>query len=73
MSIWSKDINLTIGWNYKWISAIYYYTDDMIYETGNMGNWFPEIAEFSDETKFQYVIVDKKGNYLNDIIYEIIS
>ena len=45
----------------------------MIYETGNMGNWFPEIAEFSDETKFQYVIVDKKGNYLNDIIYEIIS
>ena len=38
----------------------YYYTDDMMYETGNMGNWFPEIAEFSDETKFQYVIVDEK-------------
>ena len=32
----------------------------MIYETGNMGNWFPEIAEFSDETKMQYVIVDEK-------------
>ena len=32
----------------------------MIYETCNMGNWFPEIAEFSDETKFQYVIVDEK-------------
>ena len=39
----------------------YYYTDDMIYETGNMGNWFPEIAEFPDETKFQYVIVDEKA------------
>ena len=32
----------------------------MIYETGNMGNWFPEIAEFSDYTKFQYIIVDEK-------------
>ena len=32
----------------------------MIYETGNMGNWFPEIVEFSDYTKFQYVIVDEK-------------
>ena len=35
----------------------YFYTAEMLYETGCMHNWFPNIAECPDETTFQYAIV----------------
>ena len=35
----------------------YFYTDEMLYETGCMHNWFPDIDERPDETTFQYAII----------------
>ena len=43
----------------------------MIYETGNMGNWFPEIVEFSGETKFQYAIVDDNEKLIGYLGYSV--
>ncbi len=42
----------------------YYYTTDMMYETGCMDNWTPEIEECSDECTFQFAIVDDNTNKL---------
>lgn len=49
----------------------YYYTDDMMYETGSMGNWFPDIIEYPDETKFQYAIVDDSEKLIGYLDYSI--
>ena len=49
----------------------YYYTDDMMYETGSMGNWFPEIVEYPDETKFQYAIVDDNEKLIGYLDYNV--
>lgn len=35
----------------------YFYTNDMLYETGCMDNWIPNIVECPDENTFQYAIV----------------
>lgn len=35
----------------------YFYTNDMLYETGCMENWIPNIADCPDESTFQYAIV----------------
>lgn len=35
----------------------YFYTDDMLYETGCMHNWCPDIAEEPNEKMMQYAIV----------------
>ena len=45
----------------------YFYTDDMIYETGCMNNWCPDISEEPDESNFQYAIVhnEKLIGYLS--------
>ena len=39
----------------------YFYTNDMMYETGCLDNWTPDIADCPDENTFQYAIVDKDG------------
>ena len=41
----------------------YYYTTDMMYETGCLDNWNPNICENPDEQTYQYAIVgnDNKG------------
>ena len=49
----------------------YYYTDDMMYETGSMCNWFPEIIEHPDETKFQYAIVDDNEKLIGYLDYSV--
>lgn len=49
----------------------YYYTDDMMYETGSMGNWFPDIVDFPDETKYQYAIVDDNEKLIGYLDYSI--
>ena len=45
----------------------YYYTDDMMYETGSMDNWTPNIADCPNEGLFQYAIVhnDKLIGFLS--------
>ena len=35
----------------------YFYTDDMMFETGCLDNWCPDIAEEPNETMMQYAIV----------------
>ena len=40
----------------------YFYTDDMMYETGGLGNWLPDIQEEPEYGKFQYAIVDSNEN-----------
>ena len=35
----------------------YFYTNDMLYETGCMENWIPNIVDCPDESTFQYAIV----------------
>jgi hypothetical protein len=49
----------------------YYYTNEMMYETGGLGNWTPSIQEETgnygtDNGRFQYAIVDKK-----EVRYEV--
>lgn len=44
----------------------YYYTTDMLYETGCLSNWCPDISDCPDENTFQYAVVngDKLLGYL---------
>jgi hypothetical protein len=35
----------------------YFYTDDMMYETGSLHNWCPDISDEPDACNFQYAIV----------------
>lgn len=49
----------------------YFYTDDMIYETGCMCNWSPEIEEYPNESQFQYAIVDKNEKLIGYLGYSI--
>ena len=35
----------------------YFYTDEMLYETGCMHNWIPNIVDCPDESTFQFAIV----------------
>ena len=38
----------------------YYYTKDMLYETGCLGNWNPDISECPNASQFQFAIVNGK-------------
>ena len=38
----------------------YYYTTDMLYETGCLGNWSPDISECPNASQFQFAIVNGK-------------
>ena len=49
----------------------YYYTIDMLYETGCMCNWSPEIAECPNESQFQYAIVDKNEKLIGYLGYSV--
>ena len=49
----------------------YYYTTDMMYETGCMCNWSPEIAECPNESQFQYAIVDKNEKLVGYLGYSV--
>lgn len=40
----------------------YYYTDDMMYETGGLCNWRPDIAECPDAETFQFAIVSNDSD-----------
>ena len=49
----------------------YYYTDDMMYETGYLDNWNPEIHENPDACTYQYAIVDSNEKLIGYIAYTI--
>ena len=49
----------------------YYYTDDMMYETGYLDSWSPEISENPDACTYQYAIVDSKNNLKGYLAYTI--
>lgn len=38
----------------------YYYTTDMLYTTGSMCNWSPDISECPNSSQFQFAIVNGK-------------
>lgn len=48
-----------------------YYTDDMMYETGGLGNWIPNILDEPEVGRFQYGIVDDKENLIGYLDYNI--
>lgn len=49
----------------------YFYTTDMLYEMGCMGNWTPNIFDCPDENQFQYAIVDKNKNLIGYLGYSV--
>ena len=49
----------------------YYYTDDMMYETGGLSNWMPNIQEETESGRFQYAIVNSKEDLIGYLDYRI--
>ena len=49
----------------------YFYTDDMMYETGCLDNWTPNIQDNLDERTFQYAIVDNNHKLLSVLMYSV--
>ena len=49
----------------------YYYTTDMLYETGCLSNWNPDIAECPNSSQFQFAIVDKNEKLIGYLEYSI--
>ena len=49
----------------------YYYTDDMMYETGGLNNWTPNIQEETESGRFQYAIVNSKEDLIGYLDYHI--
>ena len=48
-----------------------YYTDDMIYVTGCLENWLPNVADCSDGDRFQYAIVNKDNKAIGYLDYQV--
>ena len=49
----------------------YFYTDDMMFETGSMNNWTPNIIECPDCSQFQYAIVGNNGKLIGYLTYSV--
>ena len=49
----------------------YFYTKDMMYETGCMENWTPIISNCPDASQFQYAIVDKNEKLIGYLGYTV--
>ncbi len=49
----------------------YYYTEDMMYETGGLGNWLPNIQEETEDGNFQFAIVNKEDKLIGYLGYYI--
>lgn len=47
----------------------YFYTEDMMYESGGLGNWLPDIKEEPDEGRYQYAIVDSNKKLIGYLDY----
>ena len=49
----------------------YFYTTDMLYETGGNGNWIPEIVDCPEDWRFQYAIIDKNEKLIGYLEYVV--
>lgn len=49
----------------------YFHTTDMMYATGCIRNWIPEIAECPGDWQFQFAIVDTNKNLIGYLEYSI--
>lgn len=49
----------------------YYYSNDMMYETGNLNNWLPSIQEEPVGGSYQYAIVDKEEKLIGYLDYHV--
>lgn len=49
----------------------YFYSTDMLYETGCLENWVPDIAECPDESNFQYAIVNIEDKLIGLLSYKV--
>ena len=49
----------------------YFYTDDMMFETGCMDNWTPNITECPEGSQFQYAIVDSNEKLIGYLGYAV--
>ena len=49
----------------------HYYTTDMLYETGGIENWIPQIAECPESWQFQYAIVDNNKKLIGYLGYSV--
>ena len=49
----------------------YFYTDDMMFETGCMDNWTPNITECPEGSQFQYAIVDNNEKLIGYLGYAV--
>lgn len=49
----------------------YYYTTDMMYETGGIGNWTPEITDCPEDWQFQYAIVNEDKKLIGYLGYYV--
>ena len=49
----------------------YYYSDEMMFETGSLDNWLPEISENPNGSRYQFAIVDDKAKLIGYIDYTI--
>ena len=49
----------------------YFYTDDMMYETGCMGNWVPNIVESPEEGCYQWAMVDSNDKLIGFLVYRV--
>lgn len=49
----------------------YFYSTDMMYETGSMENWAPNIFDCPNGSQFQYAIVDKDERLIAYLGYSV--
>ena len=49
----------------------YYYSDEMMFETGSLDNWLPEISENPDGSRYQYAIVDNNKKLIGYLTYAV--
>ena len=49
----------------------YFYTNDMMYETGCMDNWTPNIFDCPEGSQFQYAIVDNNKKLIGYLSYVV--
>ena len=47
------------------------YTDELMYEVGNLNNWMPNIAEEPDKETYQYAVVNSSSELIGYISYKI--
>ena len=49
----------------------YYYSDEMMYETGSLSNWLPNIQEETEGNYFQYAIIGENEKLIGYLDYQI--